>query len=54
MEAGIKKELIVSYNPQQNGVEKRTKKSIVGEMKGMMHDEYFPMFLWVEACNTIV
>jgi transposase InsO family protein len=51
---GIKKELTVPYNPQQNGVEERKNKTIVGATHVMIHDEWLPMFLWVEACRTTV
>jgi transposase InsO family protein len=37
-EVGIKKELIVSYNPPQNGVAKSKNWSIVGVAKAMIHD----------------
>jgi hypothetical protein len=52
--SGIKRDLIVSYKPQQNGVSKRKNKSIVGEAKAMLHDQFFPMFLWDEVCNIVV
>ena len=51
---GIKRELTVPYNPQQNGVSERKNRSIVEETKAMLHDEDLPMFLWDEACNTAV
>jgi transposase InsO family protein len=51
--SGIKRELTGSYNPQQNGVSERNR-SIVGAAKAMLHDQDFPVFLWVEACNTAV
>jgi hypothetical protein len=50
-EVGIKRELTVSYNPQQNGVAKRKNQSIIGSAKAMIHDQDLPMFLWEEACN---
>jgi transposase InsO family protein len=53
-EAGIKRELIVSYNPQHNGVAERKNRSIIGAAKAMIHDQDLPMFLWEEACNTTV
>jgi hypothetical protein len=53
-EAGIKRELTVPYNPQQNGVAERKNRSIVGAAKAMIHDQDLPMFLWAEACNTTV
>jgi transposase InsO family protein len=54
VDSRIKRELIVSYNLQQNGVSKRKIGSIVGATKAMLHDHEFPIFLWVEACNTSV
>jgi transposase InsO family protein len=53
-EAGIKRELTVSYNPQQNGVTQRKNLSIIGSTKAMIHDQDLPIFLWPDACNTIV
>jgi transposase InsO family protein len=53
-EVGIKRELTVSYNPQQNGVAERKNRSIIGSSRAMIHDQEFPMFLWEEACNTTV
>jgi len=53
-DAGIKRDLIVSYNPQQNGVVERNNPSIIGSTRAMMNDHDFPMFLWEEACNTTV
>jgi hypothetical protein len=51
---GIKRELIVPYNPHQNGVEKRNKNSIVEAVNGMIHDQNLPLFLWKEASNETV
>ena len=53
-EAGIKREFIVPYNPQQSEVSERKNKSIVGAAKAMLHDQGLPLFLWAKACNTIV
>lgn len=47
-------ELIVPYNPQQNGVAKRKNRAIFGPTKAMLHDQVLPMFLWEEACNTYI
>jgi hypothetical protein len=49
----IKRDSIVPYNPQQNGVTKRNNMAIVGAAKSMLHDQGFPLFLWVEACYTV-
>jgi transposase InsO family protein len=46
-EAWIKRELKVSYNPQQNGVAERKNQSIISSSRAMIHDQEFPMFLWV-------
>ena len=46
---GIKRELTVHYNPQQNGIEKRKNMSIRKDVKAMIHDQNLPMFLWEEA-----
>jgi transposase InsO family protein len=51
---GIRRELIVPYNPQQNGVAKRKNKAIVGAVRAMLHDQGLPLFLWAEACYTAV
>ena len=37
-EAGIKRELTVPYNPQQNGVTERKNETIVEASKAMIHD----------------
>jgi len=51
---GIKKELIVPYNSQQNGVAERKNMTIMGVARAMIHDQGLPMFLWAEACRTTV
>ena len=54
IEAGIKREYIVPYNPQQNGVGERKNRSIVEATKVMIHDQNLPMIMWAEASMTIV
>jgi hypothetical protein len=51
---GIRREMNVAYNPQQKGVAERKNRSIVGAARAMIHDQGLPLFLWAEACNTIV
>ena len=51
---GIKRKLIVPYNPQQNGVAERKSRAIVGAARSILHDQGLPFFLWVEACSTAV
>lgn len=53
-EVGIKRELIVPYNPQNNGVSKRKNITIMEVSKTMIHDEYLPMFLWGEESKIVV
>lgn len=53
-EVGIKRELIVPYNPQQNEVAERKNKSICEAAKAMMSDLDLPSLLWAEAANTTV
>jgi transposase InsO family protein len=54
IKAGIKREFIVPYNPQQNGVTERKNRTIVKATKAMIHDQSLPMCLWEEACMTTV
>ena len=45
-EAGIEKDSIVPYNPQQNGFVERKKRSIMEDVEAMIHGQNLPMFLW--------
>jgi transposase InsO family protein len=54
IEAGIKREYTIPYNPQQNGVAERKNRSIVEATKAMIHDQNLPMILWAEASMTTV
>jgi transposase InsO family protein len=54
IEAGIKREYIVPYNPQQNGVVERKNITIIEATKAMIHDQNLPMILWAEASMTVV
>lgn len=49
-----RRELTAPHKPQQNGMAKRKNRSIVGVAKAMLHHQGLPMFLWAQACNTIV
>ena len=53
-EAGIKMDLTISYNPQQNGVEERKNRPIMEEIKSMIHDQDLLMYLWAEATGAVV
>jgi hypothetical protein len=50
----IKRDLKVSYNPQQNRVVERNNWSIIGSSKAMIHYEEFHMFIWEKVCNIAV
>jgi len=51
---GIRREWIVPYNPEQNGVAESKNGTIVEATKAMLYDQDMPKSLWAEACNTIV
>ena len=53
-EVRIKSDLTIPYNPQQNGVVERKKRSIMEAVKAMIHDQDLPMYLWAEAARTAV
>jgi transposase InsO family protein len=43
---GIKRQLTVPYNPQQNGVDERKNRTICEVVKAMMFDQDVPNYLW--------
>lgn len=51
---GIKREFTVPYNLQQNGVVERKNRTIVSAARAMIHDQGLQMYLWAEACGTVV
>jgi transposase InsO family protein len=46
---GIRRELTVPHNPQQNDVAERKNRSIEETIKALSNDQYLSMFLWGEA-----
>jgi hypothetical protein len=52
--AGIRRELIVPHNPQQNGVEERKNRSIEETVKALLNDQGLSMFLWGEETMTTI
>jgi hypothetical protein len=46
---GVRRELIVPHNPQQNGVAERKNKSIEETVKALLNDQGLSMYLWGEA-----
>jgi hypothetical protein len=52
--AGIRRELIVPHNPQQNGVAERKNRSIEETVKALLNDQGLSMFLWGEATMTTI
>jgi hypothetical protein len=52
--AGIRREMTVPHNPQQNGVAKRKNRSIEETVKSLFNDQGLSMFLWGEATMTTI
>jgi hypothetical protein len=51
---GIRRELTVLHNPQQNGVAERKNRSIEETVKALLNDQGLSMFLWGEATMTAI
>jgi hypothetical protein len=51
---GIRRQMTVPYNPQQNGVAERKNRAITGAARSMLHDQSLPLYLWAEASATAV
>jgi hypothetical protein len=51
---GIRRQMTVPYNPQQNGVAERKNRAITGATRSMLHDQSLPLYLWAEASATAV
>jgi transposase InsO family protein len=51
---GIRRELTIPQNPQQNGVAERKNKSIEETVKDPLNDQDLSMFLWGEATMTTI
>ena len=51
---GIRRQLTVPSTTQQNGVDERKNRLIVGAVRAMLHDQSLPFFLLVEACSTTI
>jgi transposase InsO family protein len=52
--AGIRRELTVPHNPQQNGVAERKNRSIEEMVKSLLNVQGLSMFLWGEATMTTI
>jgi hypothetical protein len=51
---GIRRELTVPHNPQQNGVAERKNRSIEETMKALMNNQGLSMYLWGEATMATI
>ena len=51
---GIKRELTVPYNPQQNGVVERKNMIVCEAARAMMCDQDLPTSLWAEDVGTTI
>jgi hypothetical protein len=51
---GIRRELIVPHNPQQNCVAERKNRSIEETVKALLNNQGLSMLLWGEAAMTTI
>jgi hypothetical protein len=51
---GIRRELTIPHNPQQNGVAERKNRPIEETVKALMNDQGLSMYLWGEATMTTI
>jgi hypothetical protein len=49
---GIRRQMTVPYNPQQNRVVERKNQAITGASRSMLHDQSLPLYLWEEVSAT--
>lgn len=52
LQVGIKREFIVAYNPQQNGVSERKNGSLMGMARSMLHGMGLNKDMWAKAVMT--
>jgi transposase InsO family protein len=53
-EHGITHRLTMPYTPEQNGAAEQENRTIVENVRSMLHASGLPKELWAEACNTAV
>jgi hypothetical protein len=51
---GIRRQMTITYNPQQNGVVERKNNAITGAARSMLLDQSLPLYLWAEVSATAV
>jgi transposase InsO family protein len=51
---GIRHEITVPYNPEQNGVAERYNRMMIERVRAMMHSGGIPKDLWAEIARTAV
>ena len=51
---GIYKEPTIPYTPQQNGVAERMNRTIMDNVRSLLHHGKLPLSLWGEAVSTVV